>query len=902
MAITSAQRQDIIDLYIAIAGRAPDAAGLSYWSQAFESGMSIDSIASSMWDTNEAKAIYPRSMTAEDMIEAFYVNTLGRASDAAGKAFWVDVLNTKGAVATFQQMISAVKNYNGTDAEGLKSKALFEAKEAISVTLAVTQKSNDLSLASTTFSNLTTAIMTNNTSKEDALAAATTQASSASGQTFTLTKDVIDNITGTAGNDTFIGADTTLNAADTIVGGEGTDTLNYTNFTVAAPLPAASISGVEVLNVRAVTSAVNSSDLSLYSGLTTFNSDRSNVDITVTNLANGGTFGIIGNGTVTNAAAANFGYAAAATAGVINISGGTLGASAVTLTGAGLLSTTINSTGAANVIGNFADAATSKALTINATTGLTTGTIGDSAARTALTINATGDVTTGAVTSSAAVTAAITGAGKVTTNLAAVVAPTITVAGSGVVSIGTLNAATTTVTSTQTAGGLTATMNATVTTKLTGGAGDDVITTGAVLTTGSINAGGGTADRLIVADSTHIDATTGAKHSGFERLQVQDGVSVDASQLAANNTLTSAVINQSATAATGITNMNATTAGAVKVIAAGGTGVITFGIKDATVAGNIDTLKLALDDGATTVGNFILTAPAMSGIENLEIAASENFTISALTAATALSSVKVTGAGNSNVTTGAVDFAANSTFDFSAATGTVIFDASAAQAGATATGLSIKGSSTKANTLSGSAKADVITGGTGADTITGKAGNDTINLTETTAAVDTVIFSASTTNGLDTITGFQGGATATSDKLDVRDMAGVVVAGTAITAAGAVIATADRKDFLQVINTDGTAASITTGGTKTLAAADFTAGTLTNVAAFIAEKFTGNSTATDGDTGIYAINYTAAGSTTTYIYQWDNNATADVTQAVELVLVGAVTRDVVLVNGDFVVG
>ena len=44
------------------------------------------------------------------------------------------------------------------------------------------------------------------------------------GQTFTLTAS-IDNLTGTAGNDTFIGDNTSANAADTINGGAGNDNL-----------------------------------------------------------------------------------------------------------------------------------------------------------------------------------------------------------------------------------------------------------------------------------------------------------------------------------------------------------------------------------------------------------------------------------------------------------------------------------------------------------------------------------------------------------------------------------------------------------------------------------------------------------------------------------------------------
>lgn len=63
--------------------------------------------------------------------------------------------------------------------------------------------------------------------------------------------------------------------------------------------------------------------------------------------------------------------------------------------------------------------------------------------------------------------------------------------------------------------------------------------------------------------------------------------------------------------------------------------------------------------------------------------------------------------------------------------------------------------STAANVINGGDGADYIYAGLGADTITGGAGNDTIVLTETSSAVDTVIFEATAAlNGSDTITGF----------------------------------------------------------------------------------------------------------------------------------------------------
>ena len=105
-------------------------------------------------------------------------------------------------------------------------------------------------------------------------------------------------------------------------------------------------------------------------GAQTLNSDQSTGGLNFTAIAAGQTLGKIGG-----SGALSGQYADSATTSTIAISGGSTGG-AVSLSGSGLLSTTINSTGAANVIGELTLAASETgALTINATTGLKTGAI-----------------------------------------------------------------------------------------------------------------------------------------------------------------------------------------------------------------------------------------------------------------------------------------------------------------------------------------------------------------------------------------------------------------------------------------------------------------------------------------------------------------------------------------------
>lgn len=66
----------------------------------------------------------------------------------------------------------------------------------------------------------------------------------------------IDNLTGTAGNDTFIGDNTSVNAADTINGGAGNDLVKLYN-TVSLP----NLTGVESLQINGHEGNVNAASI-----------------------------------------------------------------------------------------------------------------------------------------------------------------------------------------------------------------------------------------------------------------------------------------------------------------------------------------------------------------------------------------------------------------------------------------------------------------------------------------------------------------------------------------------------------------------------------------------------------------------------------------------------------------
>ena len=527
----------------------------------------------------------------------------------------------------------------------------------------------------------------------------------------------METFSGTSGNDSFNATDAAqLQAGDVITGGLGTDTLNYTNTAAAAIAPTA-ISGVEIFNVRAVGNDLASTDLSLYSGVNTFNLDRSTNSATVTNMAAGGVYGIIGNASVTNsdATGSGFGYAAAATAAVLNVSGGTLGTNAVTVTGTGLTSQTINSTGAANVIGAFVGAATTTSTTINATTKLTTG-----------------------AASNLGATLTVTGAGAV--NLSSTALET---------GVTTLNAS-------GNSGGLTATLSAAATQTVTGSTGNDVFTIGAAtLTTGSINAGLGTDTLVIGANVGNVNTTAlAAKYTGFETLSLSGTL-----DMALIGGITAVEVTNAAT----LTNMSAAQAANVKITAnnIAGTGdnqVFNLAVQ----GGTADVLTITAGTGLTTAAATDIGTLNVTGFETLNIIANAGPTSATGAGATARDTLvgALTGATLKNINL------SGSSVNMSniATTVAVTIDGSAlvGDGASTPVGLTVAGSAVVGSTITGSNYKDAFTIGAEGSAYNGGLGNDGFTTTVALLGAD------GTTDG--TINGGVG-----TDTLTVSDTTGVTL-------------------------------------------------------------------------------------------------------------------------------
>lgn len=801
MAITVETRTDIIELIVGMVGAAPGATILSELADIVDGGLSLNDLAIALANNPAFKVLYPSFLTTEEFATNYLTQLMGAEVDATTLSTSIDamVADLNSGTHRGAAMYTAITTLSATaetDANFGNAAAALNNKTEVAIHYSVTtQQSAD------TLDDLVAVVSTVTSTQASVDAAlAVVNGTDNVGQTFTLTTSA-DNLKGTGGNDTFVavtdkatGTNTTLSAADEINGGDGTaDKLAITiQGTTADPVPAATSTNVEIVSVRNVSTAASSLVASGFDGATEFVNDRSTADMTFTGI--GGTaLTVVGNDVVTNADTTATGGTGTT---VLNIKGG-VGAGDIKVTGSGVSTTavTINTSGgtattttAANQVGTLTfDGGTVDTITINAATSFAT------------TAAIAGWDSTGSDAAKGKLV--ITGAGSVT--LTGTDANVETVDASGSTATVTMTA------STQTDF------------NYTGSTGADRLTTAATLAApGVVSAGDGT-DRLIVTEGAHIDATSGKLYSGFEEVEVGTaasaaGVTLSMLTLASTNTITAVRANAAAQAVT-INSLSAAQAGAITVT--GGGHALTLGVSGASTVGQIDTVNLASSSSTTArdVG-----AVGLAGVEKL---ITSNITITALTSATALDSIVISGGAAQSITSGAITPNVNTVVDGSAATGVLTLNFS---------GVAV--ADTNPMLIKGGAGADLITSsGETDDLINGGAGIDTITVTDggngATKWADVQIDAITSLDG-DVVVGF---VTAEND-FDYNGalsngtgtgpgISGTEIAAAAATAAAALITADAANDILFPISTSiaasATATAITTFiGAKTAANAD----------------------------------------------------------------------------------
>jgi hypothetical protein len=469
------------------------------------------------------------------------------------------------------------------------------------------------------------------------------------GQTFTLTTGV-DNIAGTAGDDTIIADNTgvtkTLSVADQLNGGAGTDTLKVYLAAADTATGQPTLTSIEEVYINggavvAYTAATGTTKLSI---------DAPVVNTAATYTVNGQSVSLA-NHNVTAATTTTIAQAAAATATTQDI----------TLNG-------VKGTAAVHTI----DASGAKITTLNVTG-------------------------TGA---SSSVTLANTGAGIKTLNISGDKAVTIT-------EDAATAAAITTVAVTNTAGATVDTSAAAVaaTFKFTGGEGNDTVKFAnnglANLTSGAqLDGGAGTSDKLALLDAA-LDATETARINqavGFEVLGLNAAITLDAS------TLTSIKSFSIDTTALTQTISNMATGSTTTITAAAPTSL--------TLGTNVGVTDTSVVLGESTSAGIAVAALVTTGITNVTVT-SNGTAANAITALTNSDNSLFTINGAQDLTLSlAAGTAVGSKIDASAFTGKATLTGSALAASGDViiggTGADTIDGGKGADTLTGGAGADTF--------------------------------------------------------------------------------------------------------------------------------------------------------------------------------------------------
>jgi hypothetical protein len=169
--ISSADLNSLIELYIAYLGRIPDADGLSYWIDQFNSGHTLDDIGKTFYS---AAIQYPdltgysSTMTDADFVRIVYKNVLGRTSvDADGLNYWTTALasgaQTRGTLV--KTILGSAHTFKGDATYGAVAD-LLDNKIKVGIAYAVQQ-------------GITFNTAADSVSKGIAIAAATTSTSTA---------------------------------------------------------------------------------------------------------------------------------------------------------------------------------------------------------------------------------------------------------------------------------------------------------------------------------------------------------------------------------------------------------------------------------------------------------------------------------------------------------------------------------------------------------------------------------------------------------------------------------------------------------------------------------------------------------------------------------------------------
>jgi len=761
--ITTAGRQELIALHVAMFNAAPSASRLSSMVQAVEGGQTLFQVGRAMAADSFFGQVYPGLMTGSEFANklADILLTTGTLASARTWAVnWATAQLTAGTPRAdiIVAAVQALRANTNVDFDAAETK--LTNTTSVAEYYAVTKLQNGTTLQD--LQDVILGVTEVATTVTAAKAIIDGEAAAATGKTFSLSigEDSGTSFLGTTGNDIYeasIKQDNTaspvnsLENFDSLDGGAGTDTLKATlNAAGAAPV----LKNIENIEAR-FTTAENLS-LTNTTGVSSVTIAESTAAGTVSGLVKIASLAVRDqkqNSTFTGN-----------TAEVVALSVTNVGDTA--------------SGGAANSV-----TADDVIKTLNVTTN-------------------NSNVTTGTIAKVETLTVAATGSNTFDVTSTAATVKTATITGTGTVSLGgTTLAALETLTATD-SGGVTAKVDDTAVKVTTGGgkdsityvatglaatavvdlgAGNDTLTIGAAATAGAKANGGAGTDTLVVTNGTTM-LTAGADkiYSGFETLGINGGQgNYDMDNLPGLTAVSLATTKLAADAFI----LNAAAGTTVTIASKAGTDLATtndleYSLKDASGTSDAVTLNVNAADSTTTlngtsegdvtvasfIANDIETFNVVSKISNIDplLTAADYLNTITVLEGDALATLNISGNGNLDITTltaGALTKINASTF-----TGDLVVDASGA--GQSVEFLGGTGDDTYTATVDG----DTINAGKGADMITLDGG---------WVATDTLIFAAgdSTKDDADEITNF--GTPAGGGALDLIDLGAFGFTGSA---------------------------------------------------------------------------------------------------------------------------
>ena len=248
----------IAKLYVAVNGTAPTAAELTTLSADANAAATIMAMVDFTGADNTAT------------LNAAYQAAFGRDADAEGLAYWGAELtagNVTGSTLMEKLLVGADVYVSAGDAtiaalntadKGITANKATVAVEIATAGLTATEAATALALVTATDTAAASASVVAVVDAAAALAAEEAAAAAAVGSTVVFTT-AIDTLSGTTGNDTFVGdVQSTSSSADQIAGNSGTDTIKlYTTGAITLPV----MSSIESLYVNGLDAAINISAL-----------------------------------------------------------------------------------------------------------------------------------------------------------------------------------------------------------------------------------------------------------------------------------------------------------------------------------------------------------------------------------------------------------------------------------------------------------------------------------------------------------------------------------------------------------------------------------------------------------------------------------------------------------------